>query len=242
MSWKRRLKYFIQIVFYAAVILFYLGPAQAPLNDERGKIRAFTRSDEFDYVEWTIDAILTKFGRATLDTVGYLSIDDQHDIVLEYIDLVGQIFVTEDDLSQIYTDPNQTNPEQAAAPVREELDRLYARREALGPLAESILQTMLSATATEAGLTLVGQPVPPVLYHSTPLPFALIVSPRDVIQQDVNISLETSMTIEEHIELEEDIEASQDVSALVVRVGGVGTYPTMVAQTTNLNWLAEVVS
>lgn len=242
MSWEKRLKYFVQIIFYGAVILFYLGPAQAPLSYERGKIRAFTRENEFDYVEWTIDTILTKFSRSTLETINYLSIEEQRQIVLEYIDLVRNIFITEDALSQIYIDPDQANPEEAAVPVRQELDAYYARRDEIGPLAEAILQNMLGTTAAEIGLTVGGQPVPPIMYHSTPLPWALIVSPRDVIQQDANISLETAMTVEEHIPLEEAIMETLDVSALVVPVGGVGTYPTMVAQSTNLNWLAEVVA
>jgi hypothetical protein len=91
-------------------------------------------------------------------------------------------------------------------------------------------------------LTLGGQPVPPVLYHSTPLPWALIVSPRDVIRQDGNISLEVETTLEDHIALEAQVEGDLNLSALVVPVGGIGAYPTMVAQTTNLNWLAEVIA
>lgn len=242
MSWKRRLKYFIQILFYGAVLLFLLGPAQTPLNDQRGKIRAYTRSAEFDFVEWTIDAILTKVGRATLDTTSYLTVDEQRQVVLDYIDLMGKIFTAEDQLSLIYTDPNQTNPEEAAEPVRQELSALYARREELGPLAEAVLQNMLGATAAEVGLTVGGQPVPPVMFHSTPLPYALIVSPRDEIYQFANLSLETDMILDARIQLEEAIAEDLEMSALVVPVGGVGTYPTMIAQTTNLNWLAEVVA
>ena len=241
MSWKRRLKYFVQIIFYGVVILFFLGPAQAPLNDQRGKIRAFTRSDEFDYVDWMVDAIVTKVGFSTLDTVNYLSVEEQRQIVLEYIDLVGQIFAAEDQLSLIYTDPTQTDSEAAAAPVQQQLEELYARREKLGPLAEAVLQNMLGATASEAGLTVGGQPVPPVMFRSTPLPWALIVSPRDTIQQFANLSLETEMTLDQRIQLEDNVTDNLEMSALVVPVGGVGTYPTMIAQTTNLNWLAEVV-
>ena len=33
-----------------------------------------------------------------------------------------------------------------------------------------------------------------------------------------------------------------NVSSLIVGIGGIGLYPTMVQQTTDINWLAEVVS
>lgn len=242
MSWKQRLKYLLQIIIYSAVILFAVGPAQTPMNDPKGKVRAFTRADEFDYVEWTIDAVITKVGRITLDTIDYLDREEQRQVVLDYIHLVGEIFRVEDELARVYTDPDQENPEQVAEPLRTKLQDLTRQRAELGPLAEAVLQNMLSATMAKMGFTLGGQPLPPVLYHSTPLPWALIVSPRDTIRQDANISLNTSMTLEEHIQLEDEIERTLDISALVVRVGGVGTYPTMVAETTNLNWLAEVTA
>jgi hypothetical protein len=81
-----------------------------------------------------------------------------------------------------------------------------------------------------------------VLYHSTPLPTALIVSPRDEIRQDANISLQTELSADERSALEERIDSALDVSSLVVNIGGVGVYPTMVVQTSDLNFLAEVVA
>jgi hypothetical protein len=42
--------------------------------------------------------------------------------------------------------------------------------------------------------------------------------------------------------LEDRIFADLDHAALVVPIGGVGTYPTMVSQTTNLVWLTETIS
>jgi hypothetical protein len=112
----------------------------------------------------------------------------------------------------------------------------------VAPLAESILQTQLQSVFDDYGLTSLGQPLPPILYHSTPLPWALIVSPRDRIEQVANISLQTALGLEEHIKLEDKVAANLDLSTLVVPVGGVGTYPTMVAQSSSLNWLSEVIA
>jgi hypothetical protein len=50
------------------------------------------------------------------------------------------------------------------------------------------------------------------------------------------------MTAEEKEVLESSIFDSLDISALVVPVGGIGAYPTMVMQTTNLNWLIDVIA
>jgi hypothetical protein len=242
LSWRVWLKRSIQIIFYGLIFLFALGPATMQFTEPKEKIRAYTRMEEFDYVTWTIDALAVKLGRATLRTHEYLDLENQQQIVLEYIDLIGAIKTTEEELSQIYADPEITDPESAAAPIREKLAPFYTQRDELGPLAESILQDMLSAMATEMGFTMGGQPIPPPMYHNTPLPWALIVSPRGEIRQEANISLETRLTVEDHIRIEDQISEDMDYSTLVVRIGGVGTYPTMVAETTNLNWLMEVIS
>lgn len=236
------MKYLAQFIFYALIFMYVLGPATMPFDDSKAKIRAYTRSVEFDYIDWTIETLVTKLSRMPLDTVDYLSVADQHDIVRTYIDLVGEIQQAEAQLTLIYADPAIETPETQAAPVRQQLEDLYARQDQVGPLVEAILQEMVSTTAAQMGFTVGGQPVPPVMYHSTPLPWALIVSPRETIEQEANISLETSLTVEDHILLEDEIASDLDVSTLVVPVGGVGTYPTMVAQSTNLNWLVGVIA
>ncbi|MFN2145333.1 MAG: hypothetical protein ACK2T7_08255, partial [Anaerolineales bacterium] len=242
MSWLTWLKRIFQILFYGAIFLFVLGPATMPLNDPKEQIRAYTRAEEFDYIDWTIDALAVKLDRATLGTSGYLELEEQKQVVLEYIDLIGQIRTAEAELSMVYADPQISDPENAAAPIREKLAPLYARRDEIAPLSESIIQQMVSTTAARLGFTAGGQPVPPVMYHNTPLPWALIVSPRDEIRQEANISLETRLTVEDHIQIEDQISADLGYSTLVVPIGGVGTYPTMVAETTSLNWLMEVIS
>jgi len=71
---------------------------------------------------------------------------------------------------------------------------------------------------------------------------ALIVSPRAVILQNSNISIQPEMTIEDQVALEDTVAEGLDVSTLIVPIGGIGLYPTMVTQTSNINWLAEVVA
>jgi len=80
------------------------------------------------------------------------------------------------------------------------------------------------------------------MYHSTPLPLALIVSPRNTIRQDENISLIPDLTVDQRAALENNVDKKLDVSSLVVGIGGVGVYPTMVMQTSDINWLSEVVA
>jgi len=201
---------------------------------------AFTWDLEFDYVTWLADASLLKLGQAALGAERYLDEAAQRELVRETMALIQEIQNAEGQLSALHADPDQQRVAKQIEEVNARLDEFYRQRSRLGPLAESILQTQISAVLADQGFTVLGQPLPPLLFHSTPLPWALIASPRDHIAQAANISLRTELTLEEHIALEDEVTRGLNLSTLVVPVGGIGVYPTMVAQSSNLNWLIEV--
>ncbi|NUM44329.1 MAG: hypothetical protein HUU38_06440 [Anaerolineales bacterium] len=230
------------LLFTFCVLVPLLGRSVLPPGDSLERIRAFTRDIEFDYIAWTLDAFWLKFEQFSLGTPAYLPDETNAQLVLTYIDLIRTIQQKEGELATLYADPNITDPDMTSTPLRTELAALYDQRTHLGPLAETILQSQLRVILDEMGLAVGGQALPPILYHSTAIPHALIISPRDAIRQDQNLSISPDITLDEQVALEEQVAAAQNVSALVVPIGGVGTYPTMVAQTSNLNWLAEVVA
>lgn len=230
----------ITLILLLAMVL--LGASVVPPGDKIERIRAFTRNIEFDYLSWTFNALGIKLEQAALQTSKYLPPEKSRQVVLEYMDLISLIQERESLLSSIYADPNISDPYAASAGLRRELDRLYARRAESAPLVEAILQDQVAQVIADMGLSAGGQPIPPVLYHSTTLPLALIVSPREVIRQDANISLIPDLSLDQRLALEEKVDKSLNVSSLVVGVGGIGMYPTMVMQTDDINWLTEVVA
>jgi hypothetical protein len=216
--------------------------AAVPSNDPGDRARRFTLAIEFDYVSWTVNAAYVKLGQSALDTPFQFDEAARHQIAVDYLRLMEQILWDEYQLRLTYADPSVTDPETVSAPLRLELASLYARQRQLAPLAESILQEQISAVLADLGLTTGGQPIPPVAFHISPLPYNLVISPRDKIQQDASISLLPDLTVDRAAALEAEVAAALDVSTLVVPVGGIGSYPTMVMRTTNGPWLAEVVA
>jgi len=239
--WVRFYRYLRPAVVLLVVgtLLFSSTPAVGAPSD---RVRAFTREIEFDFVEWTLDALRLKLFETALGIDNYLPQQERRQLVLDYLKLVAQTQDGERQVRQIYADPTIVDPETVSAPVRQQLAKMYARLNQIGPAAESILQSQVSQVVAQTDLSLGGQPLPPVLYHSTPLPLNLVVSPRNVIRQDKSIPLDTDLSVEEQVKLEEQIDRALDVSSLVVRIGGIGTYPTMVAQTGDLNWLSSVIA
>lgn len=236
------LKRVARVTFWLMAGIFLLQRSDLEPGDQVERVRAFTRPIEFDYITWTWDALWVKGAQTSLGSLDYIPIEEHARIVLDYLALVGQIQQVEREIEKIFADPNVLDPEIESQALRLEYEALGAQRTELGPLAESVFQNQVGAIAADLGLTLWGQPVPPVLYHVTPLPKALVVSPRDVIRQDANISLVPEISIDQRVDLEKRIDQALNVSSLVVDIGGVGLYPTMVMETTSINWLAEVVS
>lgn len=206
------------------------------------RVRGFTREFEFHYENWIMEALQIKAGQVGLGAVDYLTDEQQHQIVVDYVNLVAAIQQKEWDLAQVYANPNIANPEDMSIVLRAELDQQYDQRRNIAPLAESILQNQVNATISALGLSFGGQVIPPVLFHSTPLPFNLVVSPRNIIQKEMGISLSTDLTVDQQSTLEQQVDLALDVSSLIVPIGGLGIYPAMVAQSSDLSWLIEAIA
>ena len=205
-------------------------------------VREETRWIEFDYVSWTLESWWRKAAQISLGTHRYLNANQQSAITSDYFSLISEQRQLRDVINNIYADPGVLNPQNQAAAYLERQRQVQVMLKHVGYLYEALLQQQVSAVVGDKDLGLIQQPVPPVQFHTTAMPYALIVSPRDIIRQDADISLLPDLTLDQIVALEQTVEEKLNVSALVVQVGGVGVYPTMVMETGNLNWLSETVS
>ena len=212
------------------------------LTGETDRVRFFTREIEFDYPNWVWNAAWIKIEQSTINAPYVFERGTNKQIVFDYLHVTQQLLQTESSIEQIFADPSVIDKDSASEFLRIQRDELIARQNALAPFAESTLQAQLSNGLAHLRLTTGGQPLPSVLYHVSSTPLALIVAPRDHIQQIANISVLPSLTLDEQIKLEDEVAHRLDVSTLVVGIGGVGVYPTMVTETTDLRWMLETIA
>lgn len=230
-------------VISVLIVLVIVGGSDAPrFTGSADRARVHTREIEFDYPNWVWDASWLKVEQAAIHSPYIFERGAHKEILFEYLRTTLNLLLTEYRIEQIYADPNIADKEAAGALLRSQRDEFLARQEELAPFAESILQSQLSETLAGLDLTAIGQPLPPVLYHTSPTPLALIVSPRDQIVQTANISILPNLTLDQQIALENEVAESLDVSTLVVQIGGIGVYPTMVMETTDLPWLLNTIA
>ncbi|MGH2583157.1 MAG: hypothetical protein ACRDFQ_09730 [Anaerolineales bacterium] len=232
----------VGLTLFLTALAQLVGSASLVHGESAEQVRAFTRAVEFDFADWTLEAAWLKIQHMALGVERYMDERKQSDLVRETFALIQEIQDREAELSVLHADPNQERASAQIEQLDSHLDHLYTQRGFIAPIAENVLQAQVAAVVANLGLSSGGQTLPPLLFHTTPLPWALIVSPRDRIAQEANISLETRLTLEDHIAIEDSIASAMDFSTLVVPIGGVGTYPTMVGQSSNLNWIIEVAA
>ena len=238
----RRLSALLEWVFFFAVCSALLTQSDPRTTDEFGRVRRYTRQIEFDYVSWMLGAFRTKFEQGAAGLPGYIDREHGKQAVTAYLRLTQEVIDGEAALQRIYADASIEDKDAASTSLRAQLEEAYARQDELAPLAEAVLQQQISQALAGEGLTTLGQPVPSVLYHSSPVPNALIVSKRDRIEQIANISVEADLPIDQQEALESRVNSGLDVSSLVVPIGGVGVYPTMVMRSTSLSWLLDTIA
>jgi hypothetical protein len=237
-----RISVFLELIILLITTGGLLQHSDPPITDEVESVRAYTRQIEFDYISWSLDAMMAKLMAASINLPASLDKQSQKQIVLGYFQTTNMVMDTERRLEQIYSDPNIKNKLTASASLHADLGNLKNRQSKLAPLAEAVIQEQVAEVLDEFELTNLGQAIPSVLYHASPVPKALIVSRREKIEQVANISVDSSLTIDEQSVLEQNVDHDLDVSSLVVGIGGIGVYPTMILTTTDTPWLLETVA
>lgn len=232
----------LRLLLILAGVLFFMGGASAPPGGLNAQVGALTRDLEFEYGTWTLDAVAAKLANWALSLERFIPPATQSEIVLDYLAQVQSVNTRKAELMLAISDPELQGHEAGSQALRKALQAEQAHLDTLAPVAESILQTQLMAVIQETGLAQLGQVTPPSLYRSSDMPRSLVISPRSAIVQTLDVSLLPGLDASAMDMLEEDIFNSLDHSALIVPVGGIGTYPTMVMQSTDLVWLTEVIA
>lgn len=223
------------------VLVAFLPGSTLPLGNPVENIRRFTRQIEFEFVSWTVEALWNKIGQFSLDVSSRMTEEERRAFVIEYFEQLRDSQHISRQIEQIISDPNHTQQSDELDQFRELLISSKADLAEKQPIVESILQQQASFIIGELGIGFGGRIFPPLSFKFTPLPLSLIVSPRDVIRQEANIPLDADLNLDDKLLLEDQVELALNVSSLVVNIGGVGTYPSMLLESSSLSWVTETL-
>ncbi len=227
----RRLWLAVEIGFYLLIYLVALAYSTPPPQDIVTRLGPITSAYTFDFVTWTIEALAGKLDAELFGVHPYLDEQQRSQFVRAYLDLVNRIHQLEAEVDAIYADPGVTDPEAASADLRAERDALRAEQRRRQSLAESIIEGQIASVLRDEGMAWLGQVLPPVALHFTELPNVLVVSPRDRIETTYSQGLIPGIPVDVKAQIEAKADAALDMSTLVVPIGGMALYPSMIVET-----------
>ena len=232
------------IKFILVILLFVVitAPEWPAFGNERYRLDTLIGLRLFDFVGWELDALQTKAQAMLAGGQSYMDEAARKQYVLDYLALLAEARSLERGIEAVYADPSISDHTAATQAQQAELSVKRAELARRQPIAEAIVQDQVAAILAEEGFDLFGATWPPVQMHMTPLPQILIVSPRSEIRQAYNIPLVPGLSTPDKDSLETGVYDQLDMSALVVPIGGLGIYPSMILETSDINFLADVVA
>jgi hypothetical protein len=235
--WARfRLRLFLLL---AIVALAMVGEGQPPGALSTGVDRIVS-DVRFDFWGWEADAIGSKLAHWLLQPQRYLREPERSTLVREYAIRVARADNLRLRITSAYADPAIRDPDGATAQMRAEWGQIRAEIAARQPLAEAIIEEQVGVVLAGQGFGALGAPHPPVGIRFTPLPYMLVVSPRERIETAHQQDLEHGLDVAQQEAIEEQVDATFEMSSLVTSIGGLAAWPAMLLEQPALDWVVEV--
>ena len=202
------------------------------------QLSSIVKPYRFSIVNWELETLFDRGNRS--DPGG--KIEDEPNQVTRYFSLVEQMKALESEIKAVNSGDRPGNPTSLEA----RLNMLEGQRVDLEDVVRRIMTEQIKTVLTEQGIF---NPVdkyiklrigfPPVSFRLEQPPHLLVISPRDRIESIREINLRQNLALEEMENVETEID-KLGVSSLVVKLGGFGgTYPTFVANDTNLRFTID---
>ena len=201
-------------------------------------LRSIVKPYRFSIVDWEL---ATLFDGGSQSNPGG-EIADEPSQVIRYFSLVEQMRALKSEVKAI--DNGDISGDSTSLEAR--LNMLEGQRADLEDAVRRIMTKQIKTVLTEQGIF---NPIdkyiklrinfPPINFKLEQPPHLLVVSPRDRIESLREVNLRQNLALEEMENIEAGIDAL-GVSSLVVKLGGFGgTYPTFVANDTNLRFTID---
>ena len=199
----------------------------------------------YGLVEWEFSHFLDKWLHKVGDALPWADdpeVSQRRAQVQEFFDLGRELQRLELQL------PGQGSPSlnesgNESPPGASLIQRLEARRKALQPDVEETVESEIGAVLNQEGFSSwPGLIFPPVDTHFSPAPGVLVLSPRDRIFRLKTIVLQPGLTNRDKGRLEDRVLSEEDLSALVVKISGIATFPSIVSESGDLRRALDAVA
>lgn len=214
-----------------------------PPQDVEFRLNIATTSQAFNFFAWEVETLARKMAFGALNPQRFMDEDQRARFVLDYLGQVRDATRLADEISQAYSNLKIDDPAAATRKQQQTLADLRAQMQRSGLVAEAILGEQVSAVLRSGGFGALAQILPPVSGSFTPLPYLLIISPREIIQSTYQRPLVAGLTAADQDAIEKELESLfPDKSAYVTGIGGLAAYPAMLLESSSIDWVSDTIA
>ncbi|MFC2007122.1 hypothetical protein ACFLVB_00755 [Chloroflexota bacterium] len=191
-------------------------------------MNTITKPYRFNFVKWEFSTIAAGFSRVNVEA----------DNVAEYFSTAEQIKALRVEIEAIHTGHSEGD----LASLKAELNEKQQHNFSLERTVEEVLERQIREALAQQGIhnplnkyLKVKIGFPPVSFSLEEPPHLLVVSPRDKIESISQVVLRQDITTEEMENIESEVDKS-NVSSLVLELGGLASYPSLVTNRGDLRF------
>lgn len=231
------------LAFTLVLLLLTSANTISAYNDFDVRLSTVASQERFDLVSWLAGAFTSKLQDKLNHNVAMLSEAERNAIIERYFRMAREEEQLRARLLQRRANlaPSAELQTLEAQLVHKRGDKLALEHQVEAIIAERVEHAAQAEELAENWLFNPQIVLPPVAFKYVTPPMLLILSPHEKIEQKRTVHLLADMTLSQI----EQIEAAADrlgVVSLVVPIGGVGTYPTMVLENSSYEITLEIVS
>lgn len=235
--WQWRVAYCLVFLF----LLFGLGEAATPPQGALlVELETITAPHRFDFVDWESQNLAAELQRRWQPPALPESVTAQQALVQTFLQQEEQLLAVKGELARSYATRTTASPQTSG--LIEELGQLHLAQSEIRAKVELLLAQQVEAVLHDEGFTIAGAVFPPVAFRLIDPPTALILSPRNRIQNQYFVALQPGLDLQQRAEIESALDQRGDISSYITDIGGLGSYPTMVIQHTSLPYLLDTIA
>lgn len=232
-------------VFFTAVfvvVIALLRGDTVPAKDQFSyDLGALASRYGFDFLGWEIASLTGKLKTHFADDdFKYFSESRRQQTVATFFATADLIDRITDEITRLHASPDPAQADRLKF-LEDKLAAARQRWSDLAPAAEAVLEGQIATMMEEEGLVTPLGVFPPVSTRFERPPLILVISPREKIEIKTGAQLRPQMELNDMEQLERQVDAL-GVSSLVVKIGGISTYPAMIMETGNRDWAVVTVA
>ena len=201
------------------------------------------KGNKQNLIHWEISNFFNKWIHLSTTLFRHeLSESEKQVKIVKFFELVGLQHSEKSKLEYLIA---QNSDQDEILHIGEEIERIQGQIISITPLVEELLEAKVSKVLSENNIIDEWGPVhwPPVDFTFEPGGLLLMTSPVERIFRQREFLLQPNLSLLEQISIENHIEeAHPDTSALVIRIGGVATYPAQIRNTSSLHGALNLIS